>query len=276
MATLFVLDNKEFMFDVYCSLGCSTNYPIIFSQDETEIKSPGLVLHYHSQKVTEFITKFVKEYSLASPKRGDVFKINLIGGRPWFFFWDGEKIMIPEDDDERFHKTIIVPSELKIPKEFPINHWDSCGIISDNAQIGNFCYNTSDLILRNKTDIQTFLSDIMFYGYAEIISDFLDYSLKKCEETIMFVIYFDIQTDFHIILPNVSCNEKWNRFLKDGRCYRTFWNSMFSKDEMCRKMIDHLIVMLPDNGGETIEENVLYIRNYIASHGDKSKCIYIE
>jgi hypothetical protein len=53
-----------------------------------------------------------------------------------FFFWNGHNVIIPEHDNEKLNRTIIVHSEFKIPTEFPLTHWDECeNIISGSIRI---------------------------------------------------------------------------------------------------------------------------------------------
>lgn len=60
------------------------------------------------------------------PARGDVIRPKFATTRQLgFYFYDGEKIILPETDGDRD----AVPSTFKVPYEFPITYWDDTGFM---------------------------------------------------------------------------------------------------------------------------------------------------
>ena len=96
-----------------------------------------LFIEKASQESVDAITKIMNRRYF-HPKRGDYISLEtstdeVVEG----YFWDGEKAIMGEP-------IICIPSEFKIPKEFPITYWDECRILGDSL-FGDFCYDTSEI-----------------------------------------------------------------------------------------------------------------------------------
>jgi hypothetical protein len=221
---------------------------------EVNTKIGKSIFNYSSQEVTSVITKIMKERRRILPERGDYIFSN---GSGVSYFWDGQKAILPGGP------VFCIPSEFKIPKEFPITYWDECRMIFGHSLFGDFCYDTSEIKKPiERENIFNILVDEGIYGdIAGIISEYLDFSLKEVYDDPNFsaVIFKDNETDFHIVLSYDKGKDgkerALSRFMETGRCYR--FCTIF-QDRDCDEL-------------SSIEK----IRDYIDVNGDFSRCIYV-
>ena len=50
-------------------------------------------------------------------------------------FWDGEKAIMPEEEESNYYS---IPSVLAVP-EFPVDYWDDCGF-NGWSNVGDLYY----------------------------------------------------------------------------------------------------------------------------------------
>jgi hypothetical protein len=96
---------------------------------------------------TEMIDDIIKSSNHNDLRRGDVIK-GLIDGdgdfcQCGFFFWDGEKVIAPEYNNEEETPDGKLPSEFLIPTEFPITYFDNVPFLETNNSL-NFDVETID------------------------------------------------------------------------------------------------------------------------------------
>lgn len=148
------------------------------------------------------------------PKRGDIIQINGHGE----YFWNGEKAILSG------RPITFIPSEFKIPKEFSIDYWDDCLVHFNDSEIGDFCYDTSEIKKPpTKREEISILIEWIPNDLVNIIFEYIDTSLKEvfcCRSSVS--IFKDISTDFYIFLEHDEKEKEKSleRFFETGRCYK--------------------------------------------------------
>jgi hypothetical protein len=239
-----------------------------------------------SEKMTNVLTKVIKEKYLSDIRRGDVIRLCFITDMQYgYYFWDGEKIILPERDEidgiPSFHiednyiaELFRVPSVFKIPKEFPLHYW-RLSLFVGQSLYGDFSYDTSD-INRSRTLSEVGDTLVEMGTIAEIstiIVGYLNFSLEECKincDQSKLRIYKDPGTDFHIIVEDEKGTME--RFLRTGRCFSAFRGEDCLSH--CLKFTDNLFRIF-DEDNERLGVFFGALQNHIQEHGEEAKSIYV-
>jgi hypothetical protein len=203
-----------------------------------------------SQDTLDIVTKIIRK---RHPKRGDIYKFAFLNGEEQggYFFWDGEKAIPPEknEDGEYF----IVPSQFKVPTDFPINHWNESGFTGFTTD--DLCYDTSDIKFsmenggKNSGTI-TALTEVGFRRFiAKNIMEFLNYKLEEIFTSDLIQgacleVYYDNAQECHIIMFYGEDEKKDTlaMFLKTGRCRSAEdWEEVAENSISDRKRLQNII-----------------------------------
>lgn len=95
----------------------------ISAASDTIAKAMTMIMAVRQAKWNESSDE--KKELIPGLKRGDCVHLQFIGYRCYgTYFWDGTKVIPPEDEDSDYYR---VPSEFKIPTQFPLDCWNPEG-----------------------------------------------------------------------------------------------------------------------------------------------------
>ncbi len=120
-----------------------------FREDGGMIDCSWEALAQQVSPVTASILQRILVARGADPRRGDAIRMQFVSYRCYgVYFYDGKQVILPEDEPSDYFR---VPSEFKVPTEFPIDYWEHT-TFTGYSHTGDICFDVA--IIKDMSELK--------------------------------------------------------------------------------------------------------------------------
>jgi hypothetical protein len=139
--------------------------------------------------------------------RGDCIRLQFIAYRGYgTYFYDGSHVITAEEEDSDYER---IPSQFKIPTEFPVDYWNDTGFVG-YCYTGDYNFDTQ-LLNQNLQFKHLYVNDCLSLMIADIEINNVKWYIFTA---------FESGAEKELTAKQLKFHKKlFKQFLKDGKCH---------------------------------------------------------